>query len=469
MTNKRVQLERPLPNAEAAERMCLGAVLLDNQLAYELFAELSPNDFYSPIHRAIAHAMKRLIEMAKPIDPVLLANEMPDQNIDISTIANLTFGLPFITSLKEHIAIIKKMALSRRLIKICNASLTSLLDGSDPETVRDTLTATLNGLQHGLEANVELKDVASKVRLTFEEWAQDNTAMSSLHTGIPELDTHLRLRGLGRGELTLIAARPSVGKTALLIQIATHVARLGIPVLFVSLEMLREQIVMRMLPPITNIANKAINPHTLKTLPNERERLYSALDKLTYPIYFDRSFTLPRLISRAEHFVRTKGVQLVVFDYLTLIKSGTRMEQFDKANAVGEIVNGLKELAVGTNTAVLGAAQFSRRIDQMHRRPRMSDLRDSGVIEQAADVILFPYDPNSQAHASNPDTVIDNVWLDLYCEKQRNGERYWNVKLEYDKNLQTFESPAMSGKVAPIPGAPEPVSYRDWHDDDDDE
>lgn len=475
-------LERPLPHAEEAERAILGGVQLRPLLAHEVFAVLEPDDFYSPLHRRVATAIKALHKSGKKIDPIMIGEEIKkDGAIEsiggVSTIANLTHGLPHFDSLKLYIDLVREKSLARQTIRRLQNAVQDLLDEETEagEIVARTAKELIN-LQGGTHKNTySLTEVGDEVRTTFETWESGNLATSSVPCGLPEVDRKLRLNGFAMTELTLIAARPSQGKTALLLQSGTHAVKLPEPVpsLFVSLEMHREKLVMRMLPSVTNIPNRAINPTTLRNMPDERHLLHTALDTFTYPLYFDRSFNIDKLIANAEYYIQTRGVKLVMFDYLTLIKNGVvTYDSYDRVSNIGDITNALKELATRTNTAVVGAAQLNRAVEKEYRKPRMDDLRDSGEIEQAADVILFPYDPDAKYHAMHPDSIRDEIWLDIYCAKQREGERGWSVPVKYDKNMQTFATEDMLGiekprRMAPAPAVPNYVDND--HDDDDDD
>lgn len=456
-------LENSLPSSDESERVILGAILLDNLLAAEVFATLKPEDFYSPLNRRIAVAMVTLAKKGKQVDPITIGEELKkESSLDAiggtTVITNLTFGLPHFNSLAEYIDVVRKKSLARIMIRTFNALVGEVL--SEEDEPDELLSSAISQLTHLLTHRVKdktqsLKQVTTTVLEMFNEWEAGNSIVSSVSTGIPELDGRLKLGGLAFGELTLIGARPSTGKTALMLQIATNVIRLGVPVLFISLEMLKEKLVMRMLPPITSIPNKAINPTTFQKLPEQAARLREALISISdLPLYFDRSFDLSQLLPVAEHYIQTKGVKLIVFDYLTLINDPNPGQNRD--TEVGNVTNALKELGLRNHAAVLGAAQFNRESAREFRRPRMSDLRESGVIEQAADVILFPWDKDGKRHAENPEMIRDFLWLDLYCEKQRDGERGWTVPLRFDKDLQMMESPEMGAGAAPIitPSAP---------------
>ncbi len=478
-------MERPLPSSEDSEKAIVGGIILRPTLTHEVFTHLTPDDFYSPLYRRILAAIYALHKTARKIDPITIGEELkkegPVESMGgVTTISNTTLGLPHFESLKTYIDIVKEKSLARQTIRMLNEATTALLEEEDePGAVIAHLAKELINLQGGTHQNTySLAEVREEVRTTFQEWEADNVRMSSVPTGIPEFDRKLRLNGVAYGELTLIAARPSQGKTALLMQTTTHAVKLPepVPALFVSLEMQREKLVMRMLPRDTGIPNRAINPTTLKNMPDERALLYAALDRFEYPLYFDRSFNIDKLLANAEYYVQTRGVKLVAFDYLTLIKTGVATrDSFDRVSNIGDITNALKELAVRANCAVIGAAQLNRASEKEYRKPRMDDLRDSGEIEQAADVIIFPYDPEAKWNAQHPDSVKDSIWLDLYCAKQREGERGWSIPVQYDKNLQTFASQEMLGidrpvRPQPAPAAiPTPVNYVDTDDDDDED
>lgn len=438
-------LERPLPSSEEAERTIIGGILVVNVLAAQALQSLQPEDFHSPLHRLIFDSIKSLHRRSEAIDAVTILNELKKEkhSIDITVISGMVFGLPHFSDLSAHIKIVKEKSLARQMIKINSDMIAKLLAEDEPiDTTLANQTSTLIALQGRTTMNQTepLAATVKEVRETFRDWERNDLEKSQMRTGLTRLDAKLRLRGLAGGELTLIAARPSMGKTALLIQIASHVARLGFPVLFISLEMLRSRIVMRMLAPIAAVQNKAINPTTIRSLPEERNKLYSALDHIeNLPIYFNRSFDLPQQIATIEYYVQTKGIKLVAFDYLQMITDSGMSKYANRDQEIGKIIRELKEVAVRTNTASLGAAQLSRQNEKEHRRPRLSDLRDSGNIEQAADVVLFPWDANAKEHERDPDMIADKIDLELYCAKQRDGERYWTVHTYYDKNMQMFE------------------------------
>jgi replicative DNA helicase len=444
-------LDKPLPSNIDAENTSIGCVLLDNRLAPQLFAHGGkPADFYSPINQKIVEAIEILFRKGKKIDPILIGEEMVRAGHSLDaiggtpTIMQKTYGLPHFDDISEYMRIVRTHSLARHLLIRAQRMQTDILDGEMPIDVimSDFLTELIALQERNGELRTEsLGEVVTDVVSTLREWQTGNLQQSSLKTGIPELDRKLKLRGIAKGEMTLFAARPSTGKTALLLQIATHVIRSLIPVLFISLEMLKGKLVMRMLPPITGVDNKAINPTTMQNSPEDAKALFKALETLKdFPMYFDREKEIKKMIATAEFFCQTKGVEMIVFDYLTLFKNGLIGQGATRDKEVGDITNELKDLGVRRNVAMLGAAQMNRESERDFRRPQMSDLRESGQIEQAADVIAFLWDEKADVHAKNPDLIKDDMEVAFYCAKQRDGERGWTIKMQFDKNHQTFET-----------------------------
>lgn len=466
-------LERQLPSNEDAERAVLGAVQMDNKLAHELFSFVAPEDFYSPLHRRIATAMQTIHKRAGVINGIFIAEEMkkagenPDTFGGVATITNLTYGLPHFRSLMDYITVILEKSLARQTVNELHSTVSNLLEEDEEvDTVLSGLITKLIAMRERASAEryTDAKTVAAEVKKTFQEWERGNSGITSVSTGIPELDQRLRMKGLAFEELTMIAARPSIGKTALLLQICKHAAKLGVPTLFITLEMTSERLVMRMLPAITGIPNKSINPHTIQNMEAERKKLYAALETFDIPLYFDTQNQLEKLIANAENLIRTLGIKLVAVDYFGLISHSATgqdsfKDSFQKVGSLGATAKALKSLAVRNKIAALVAIQLSREIEKEYRQPRMSDVRDSGEIEAAADTMIFPHDKEARFHAQNPELIRDSLWLSLFCAKQRDGERDWSIPVEYNKDEQTFTSELMSGRSAPqaIVHIPAPV------------
>lgn len=470
-------MSKPLPSNEAAECAILGGIILNNDLTSEVFSTLVPEDFYSPLHRRIAEAMLALYQTARPIDPITIAEQMKTEGSieslgGVTRIAGLTDGLPFFTNLKEYIVTVKTHSVARRAIRMFGQTMADLVEQAEPvDKLLARAAHNLTTLQeyHTKSGTQSLAQVTGEVRKIFRQWKEGNMSASSLPTGINPLDTMLKFKGLAKGELTLICARPSIGKTALLLQIATQIVRCGHPLLFISLEMLRTRLVMRMLPPITKINNTAINPHTVKNVPEHLGLLEGALDDLEpKPMYFDRSFDISKVVAVIDHYVQSKKIEGFVFDYMTLFRNDlTNNKNSSRDSDIGYIVNELKECCIRHNIVGLGAAQLNRAIEKYNRPPRLSDIRETGIAEQTADVILFPWDRFAKDHIENPDLIKNSMELELLCGKQRDGERGWSVILNFDKNLQSFKAVARAPRpVTSGNGGNVPAGYRNYTDTD---
>jgi replicative DNA helicase len=445
MPNKEPQMNDALPNAIESEKQINGSVMVDPRLIVQANANLQPHDFYSPTQRRIFEALIVLHRKGSNIDPILVAEQMRTDGgkVSVAEVTKIMTDALALTDLSDHIAAVKEKAMRREMIAQFNALTSDLTEGElETADIVATAHAAIVAMQgrKSSQVTMNMREAVAEVRAILQGWKEDAPNARGIPTGIPALDRNLRLRGLARGELTLIAARPSIGKTALMLQIVMQAIRLGIPTLFVSLEMLIVRLVMRMLPPIARVPNKAINPTTLKNLPEAGDSLFAALESIeNFPLYFSRTTAMTKIVAEADHLIQTKGIQLVIFDYLTLIHNDATSAKHASTDViVGEIAEAMKGIATRNNVAVMGAAQLSRESEKEGRRPKLTDLRDSGRIEQAADLVLFPYDPYVKDSAKDPDSIKDGMTLHIYCGKQREGERGFSVPMYYDKNLQTF-------------------------------
>lgn len=248
-------LEKPLPSSPDSERVILGAILLDNQLISQAIEYLSKDDFYSPLHRRIFNAMMSLFERSERIDPILIGEELKkDGSIDsiggIAAITNLTYGLPHFSDILDYARIVKSKATVRNLIKVCN-QITSeaLAEEEEAEIILDHAEQMIFALadERTRQGFAHVKPIAETVLAKVQEYARREThALTGLATGFRELDQ--MTSGLQKTDLIIVAARPSMGKTALCLTLAQNAAILEKAVVAVfSLEMSKEQLVMRML------------------------------------------------------------------------------------------------------------------------------------------------------------------------------------------------------------------------------
>src|SRR6478609_3977450 len=436
-------LERPLPSSEDSERVILGAILLDNALITQAIEHLKPEDFYSPLNRRVYNSMISLFEQAKQIDPILIIEEMkkdgPVEAIGgVSTIANLTFGLPHFSNLAEYVKVVKDKSLVRTLIRTCN-QITSeaLAEEDDAEVVLDRAEQMVFALaeERTRKGFHHIEPVARDVLQRVTELAKgESHALTGLATGFREFDA--KTSGLQKTDLIIIAARPSMGKTALCLTIAQNAAVLENAVVAVfSLEMSKEQLVMRMLSSEARIdAHRFRSGHLMR---EEWARLAGGIESLSKAkIFIDDTAGLSVLEMRAKArrlAAEQKKLDLIVVDYLQLMSAGGRNES--RQQEVSKISRELKALAKELNVPVVALSQLSRAPEARNPpKPLMSDLRESGSIEQDADVVAFIY-REDYYH----ETDENKGMAELIISKQRNGPT-GTVKLAFLKEFTRFEN-----------------------------
>lgn len=444
LESKREQfLERPLPSSEEGERIILGAVLLDNALIAQVIEQLKPDDFYSPRHRRIFEAMIALFEAARVIDPILIGEELKKEGLlesigGIATITNLTYGLPHFSDLRDYIKVVKDKSILRNLIRVCNeVTSEALSEEDDAENILDHAERRIFALadektRQGFSA---IAPIAEEVIKKVEEYAKREThALTGLATGFREFDE--KTSGLQRNDLIIVAARPSMGKTALCLTLAQNAAihEKAVVALF-SLEMSKEQLVMRMLS-----SESRVDAHRFRTgylTRDEWGRLAEGIQVLSdTKIFIDDSPGISVLQMRAKARrlkAEQKSLDLIVVDYLQLMQGSKRTES--RQQEVSQISRELKSLAKELNVPVVALSQLSRAPEARNPpRPMMSDLRESGSIEQDADVVAFIY----REDYYKPDDENAGI-AEIIIAKQRNGP-IGTVKLAFLKEFTRFEN-----------------------------
>jgi replicative DNA helicase len=382
-------LERPLPSSADSERVILGAILLDNELITQAIEHISPDDFYSPNHRRVFKAMIALFEKGDRIDPILIGEELKkDGSIDsiggVSTITNLTYGLPHFSEIFDYTKVVKNKAMSRNLIKVCN-QITSeaLAEEEDAEIILDHAEQMIFALadEKTRQGFSHVQPIAETVLAKVQEFAKrESHALTGLSTGFRDLDE--KTSGLQKTDLIIVAARPSMGKTALCLTLAQNAAILERAVVAVfSLEMSKEQLVMRMLS-----SEARVDAHRFRTgylTRDEWGRLAESIGTLSNArIFIDDTPGISVLEMRAKCrrlATEQKQIDLIVVDYLQLMSGGKRSES--RQQEVSQISRELKGLAKELNVPIVALSQLSRAPEARNPpRPMMSDLRESGCL-----------------------------------------------------------------------------------------
>ncbi len=441
-------LERPLPSSEESERVILGAVLLDNALISQAVELLKPDDFYSPRHRRIYHAMITLFENTERIDPILIGEELKKEGQlesvgGVAAITNLTYGLPHFSDIHDYAKVVHDKAMVRNLIKVCN-QITSeaLAEEEDAMDILDHAEQMIFALAESRtrEGFAHVKPIAENVLAKVQEFAKrDSHALTGLATGFRDLDQ--MTSGLQPSDLIIIAARPSMGKTALCLTLAQNSAiQENATIALFSLEMSKEQLVMRMIS-----SEARVDAHRFRTGYLSKEewgRLAESIGKLSETkIFIDDTPGISVLEMRAKTrrlVAEQKKLDLVIVDYMQLMSGSKRTES--RQQEVSQISRELKGLAKELNVPVIALSQLSRAPEARNPpRPMLSDLRESGSIEQDADVVAFIYREEYYAKdKENVDEDVKNV-AEILVSKQRNGPT-GTVKLAFLKEFTRFEN-----------------------------
>lgn len=419
-------LERPVPQNIDAERSLLGAVLLDNRTLDDIAQLLQPADFFHAHHRKIYEHMLAIAEDRDAIDLVTLTaclerHKCLEAAGGAGYIAQLMDGVPHVTNVEYYVEIVRDSAILRNLIHATHVIQQSALDAEeDPQAILDRAERMILEIADRKDTS-ELAPVAEVVRenlLSIEQLLKGEQRVPGLETGYAQLDS--LLAGLHPGNVAILAARPSIGKTALALNIAENVAKRSKThkTAFFSLEMTKAEVLHRL------VASHAhIDLHKFRTghlSSDEGQRITKALIEIgEWPLFIDDAnpSTVAEMNAKARRLKRHEGLSLVIVDYLQLV-SATRAKFSNRNEEVSATSRAFKAMARGLNVPLLVLSQLTRSSEKEERRPQLSDLRDSGAIEQDADVVMFIHRPKafavgeSQAERNRGEIVV---------AKQRNG------------------------------------------------
>ncbi len=448
--NLNSDLDKALPNDEFAERAILGAMLIDNNYANEVFSQISSEDFYREAHKLISTAIDFLVNNGGVADIVTVSGHLKKKNEikfvgGYEYINSLIDGIPANLIIGEYVKIVKDRASLRKVILTsmgvikkgveANADTESLLN----ELQEDIIKISEDRVKAGFHAS----SVVVPETMQLIENIQKHGDSGGLRTSYDELDT--MTGGFQKGDLVVIAARPSMGKTALALNIAENIARSGHAVGFFSIEMSKTQIMMRLLAVKSRISMSAIRsgkPHFTQKEWNAIELAAGELEAAK--LYIDDSATLSivEMKTRARRLKNERGLDVIFVDYLQLIKvTGDMLRRSDsRAQEVAVISASLKEIAKELEIPVVALAQLNRSPEQ--RGPRkeggpkyqLSDLKESGAIEQDADVIIFLH----REEQNDKDTERKGE-ADVIVAKQRNGPT-GKIVLAYQDKYTKFSN-----------------------------
>jgi replicative DNA helicase len=419
-------LERPLPQNLEAERSILGAILLDNHALNSAVERVRSEDFFLSQHRQIFERMIQLAEKQQAIDVVTLMEDLGRRGElesagGVAYLSQLADGLPRVTNVDHYARIVKEKSVLRSLAYSAAAiQEQALAAGDDADVILDRAESTIfqlaeDRIKAGLIGVKELvRDNYERLERIFSEGRR----ITGLASGYAGLDNETA--GLQPSELLILAARPSMGKTALALNIAENVAlRQGEPVAIFSLEMSKESLLMRLLA-----SEARVDAHKFRTGHMNRDdwgKITGALASLgEAPLWIDdaASSTVLEMGAKARRLKRDRGLSLMIVDYLQLVVPTTHSRGTNRQEEVSSISRALKGLAKELKIPILVLSQLTRAPEREDRKPQLADLRESGAIEQDADVVLFINRPNFYK-TDMPEE--DRAKAELIIAKQRNG------------------------------------------------
>jgi replicative DNA helicase len=408
------------PNNEEAEQSVLGAILIDKDAIATVSSIITPNDFYNPVNGMIFEAMLSLYEKGKPIDILTLRNAIKKgkniKGFEQSYLTDLINVVPTAANIEHYAILIKDVATKRALIQ-AGSQIAEMGFGDDKEidAILDRAESQIFAISQksSLRSFIPLKDTLAESFDRIDELHKKGAGLRGVKTGFVDLDN--ALSGMQKSNLLILAARPGQGKTAMIVNIAQHAAVVDkTPVAIFSLEMSKEELVDRLLVGQADVDAWRIK--TGKLSESDFTKLSNAMGELAdAPIFIDDTpgITVSEMRTKARRLQLEQNIGLFVVDYLQLVNPGRRYD--NRVQEVSVVSQSLKNLARELRVPVLAASQLSRAVEQRggDRKPQLADLRESGAIEQDADVVMFIYRPDAE--------IMPTIQTKLLIAKHRNG------------------------------------------------
>lgn len=471
------------PHNLEAEQALLGALLFDNAAYERLSDQLNASHFYEPFHSRLFAAIEDNIRKGQLAEPIVLLERFKrdpafEELGGVRYLADLVDRAPPGANAPEYARVIYDLALRRELIRIGGDIAANATHGDPALTARDQIESAEQQLyvlaENGSASTgfVTFGDaLRGAVEMAAEAFSRDG-GLAGVSSGLADLDQ--KLGGLHPSDLIILAARPSMGKTALATNIAFHVARNyawepqpdgtrktvnGGVVAFYSLEMSAEQLALRLLADASGVSGDRLRKGEIDASEFGRVR-DAAIEIQSAPLYIDATggLSLPKLTARARRLKRQVGLDLIVVDYLQLVTTGNSGGGDNRVQEVSQITMGLKALAKELSVPVIALSQLSRQVESREdKRPQLSDLRESGSIEQDADVVMFIfreayYKSRAEPREGTPEHLtwqedmdrIRNI-AEVIIGKQRHGP-IGTVKLHFNEDLTKFGNLAREGR-----------------------
>lgn len=418
------QIQKKVPHDADAEQAVLSSILMDKDAAAEAFELLKTDDFYSPENREVFRAALQLYTKGDPIDVVTVKNQLEENGVfaeigGVETLANIAAAVGSSVNVKSYAKIVEEKSVLRRLIKLSGELSEISYKGADDINV--ILDKAEKGIfdvmqNRNTDSFASIMDVAYNTFSNIEKIYNSNEKITGISTGFTDFDA--KTAGLQKSDLILIAARPSMGKTAFVLNVAQYAAvRDHVPVAIFSLEMSKEQLVNRMLCAEALVDAQKVRTGELNS--DDWSKLVESMGVLSEaPIYIDDTpgITAMEIRAKCRRLKIEKGLGLVVIDYLQLMSGSGRSDS--RQQEISEISRSLKAVAREIEAPVIALSQLSRACEaRSDHRPMLSDLRESGAIEQDADLVAFLY----RDEYYFPEKTEKKNQAELIIAKQRNG------------------------------------------------
>ncbi len=480
-------LERVVPNNIEAEQALLGAILVNNEAFYRVSDFLEADHFYEPLHRTIYETLARIVRAGKSATPITIKTFLPaDERIGEITVAQYLARLAgeatTIINALDYGHVIRDAALRRQLIGIgedmVNTAFAAPVDHTPREQIEETERRLYELAESGRSESgfIGFSDaIAVAVDMAAKAYQRDSH-LSGLATGLYDLDR--LLGGLQASDLVIIAARPAMGKTALATNIAFHAARNyrfevladgthrtvdGGVVAFFSLEMSCEQLATRLISEQTRISSADVRRGRIDA--GQFERLVDVSREIQdIPLFIDDTggISIAQLAARARRVKRQRGMDLMIVDYLQLLQGSRRRADQGRVQEITEITTSLKALAKELDVPIIALSQLSRQVESREdKRPQLADLRESGSIEQDADVVMFIYREEYYKKNAKPKEGTDAFFTwqaemeeimgraEVIIGKQRHGPT-GTVELHFDDTFTRFSNLAKPERIPDV-------------------
>ena len=417
-------IKRVLPHSVEAEQSVIGSMLMDREAIIAASEIITADDFYQHQYGVMFEAMVELFNENRPVDLITLQNRLKEKDVppevsSLDFVRDIITTVPTSANVKSYANIVREKAVLRRLIKVNEDIANTCYAGKEPlETILATTEKTVFDLLQSRNSGdfVPIRQVAMNVLEKIEEASKNQGTVTGIPTGFIDLD--YKTSGLQPSDFILIAARPSMGKTAFVLNLVDHIAvKKGLPCMVFSLEMSKEQLVNRMLAMESNVDSQKLRTGTLSD--SDWDAVVEGIGVIgNSKLIIDDTpgISIMELRSRCRKMKLEYGLSVVIIDYLQLMSGSGKGGGDNRQQEISEISRSLKALARELSAPVIALSQLSRACEtRQDHRPMLSDLRESGAIEQDADVVMFLYRDDYY----NKDTDMPNI-AEVIIAKQRN-------------------------------------------------